>query len=170
MFTPRHLIRYCEGTPPRPTRVNSDLQSGGCAPQSANRIAKCRTGGTSHSHFGYVKLSIAPKAHREEPRPRLLAKWIEHFKTHHVHAEIASQLFTDENEYYWTDQTGKAAAPPWSPGQQVSFKLKSWSTENTAERQRKRSKPPMHQDKVHWDLSHTIPQLQANHQRTEPSQ
>jgi hypothetical protein len=71
-----------------------------------------------HSEAGLpLKLSITPQVHREEPRSRLLLRWIEHYKTHPVHAEIASQLFTDENEYYWTDQTGKATAPPWEPGQ-----------------------------------------------------
>jgi hypothetical protein len=55
---------------------------------------------------------------------------------------VASHLFTDENEYYWTDHTGKPRAPPWHPGQQVVFKLKPWSKENTAERQQKRPGPP----------------------------
>jgi hypothetical protein len=50
-----------------------------------------------------LKLSITPKVHREEHCSRLLSRWNEHYKTHPVHAEIASQLFTDENEYYLTD-------------------------------------------------------------------
>jgi hypothetical protein len=36
----------------------------------------------------------------------------------------------------------RETSPPWQPKQLVSFKLKPWSKENTAERQRKRPLPP----------------------------
>jgi hypothetical protein len=65
-----------------------------------------------------------------------------HHKNKQEYAEVASHLFTDENEYYWKDHTGTEAAPPWTPGQQVVFKLKPWSKENTANRQQKRPRPP----------------------------
>jgi hypothetical protein len=87
-------------------------------------------------------LSISPTVHRAAPRSRLLALWIEHFKTHPHHAEVASHLFTDENEYYWRDEPGSETAPPCTPGQQVIFKMKPWLKENTASRQQKRQRPP----------------------------
>jgi hypothetical protein len=62
------------------------------------------------------KLTLDAKVHREEPRGRLLLRWIDHYKTHAEYAEIASQLVTDENEYYWKDQVDHEAAPPWQPG------------------------------------------------------
>jgi hypothetical protein len=89
-----------------------------------------------------LRLSISPSVHREAPRARLLALWIEHYKNHRDHAEVASHLFTDENEYYWKDHTGTETAPPWTPGQQVVFKMKPWSKENAANRQQKRPRPP----------------------------
>jgi hypothetical protein len=64
-----------------------------------------------------LRLSISPRVHRETPRTRLLGLWSEHFKMTEKHAEVASHLYTDENEYYWTDQAGKTTAPPWEPGQ-----------------------------------------------------
>jgi hypothetical protein len=64
-----------------------------------------------------------------------LAAWLEHYKAHPIYAEVASHMFTDENEYYWKDHTGVETAPPWNPGQQVVFKMKPWLKENTAERQ-----------------------------------
>jgi hypothetical protein len=80
-----------------------------------------------HDDKGFpFRLSISPQVHRETPRSRLLGLWIEHFKTKPEHAEVASHLFTDENEYYWTDHTGKPTAAPWEPGQQVIFKMKPW--------------------------------------------
>jgi hypothetical protein len=89
-----------------------------------------------------LRLSITPLVHREAPRSRLLELWIIHYKSHQTYAEVASHLFTDENEYYWKDHTGTETAPPWVPGQQVVFKLKPWSQENTASRQQKRPRPP----------------------------
>jgi hypothetical protein len=47
-----------------------------------------------------LRLSISLTVHREATRTRLLGLWIEHHKAHRDHAEIASQLFTDENECY----------------------------------------------------------------------
>jgi hypothetical protein len=82
-----------------------------------------------------LTLSISPQVHREAPRSQLLAVWIEHFKTHPKHAEVASHLFMEENEYYWRDESGAESAPPGTPGQQVIFKMKPWSKENTAGRQ-----------------------------------
>jgi hypothetical protein len=64
-----------------------------------------------------LKLTITPQVHREEPRSRLLGRWIGHFKARPIHAEIASRPFTDENEHYWTNHFRKIAAPPWQPGQ-----------------------------------------------------
>jgi hypothetical protein len=46
------------------------------------------------------RLTLDANVRREEPRSYLLRWWIEHYKTHPEHAEIASQLFTDDNEYY----------------------------------------------------------------------
>jgi hypothetical protein len=89
-----------------------------------------------------LRLSISPTVHREAPRSRLLALWLEYYKAHPTDAEVASHMFTDENEYYWKDHTGAETAPPWTPGQQVVFKMKPWSKDNTAERQRKRPRPP----------------------------
>lgn len=71
-----------------------------------------------------IGLTIYQDIHREEPRSYLLRRWIEHFKTKPEYAEIASRPFTDDNKYYWTDQSKSEASPPWQPGQQVSFKLK----------------------------------------------
>jgi hypothetical protein len=88
------------------------------------------------------KLTLDTKVHREEPRSCLLSRRIEHYRARQVHAEIASQIITDENEYYWTDQTKKKTAPPRKPAQQVSFKLKPWTKENTAEGRRTRPQPP----------------------------
>jgi hypothetical protein len=51
------------------------------------------------------RLNIVLRVHQETPRSRLLGLWIEHYKTTTEHAEIASHLFTDENEYYLTDHT-----------------------------------------------------------------
>jgi hypothetical protein len=82
------------------------------------------------------------KVHRDTSRSQLLTLWIEHYKKVPEHAEVASHLFTDENEYVWTDQTGEKTAPPWKPAQQVIFKLKPWTRENMAERQQKRPRPP----------------------------
>jgi hypothetical protein len=90
-----------------------------------------------------LRLSISPSVHWEAPRSRLLALWIEHYKNHREHAEVASHLFTAENEYYLKDHTGVETAPPWTPGQQVIFKMKPWSKENAADRQRKRPRPPI---------------------------
>jgi hypothetical protein len=89
-----------------------------------------------------IRLSICPKVHRETPRSRLLSLWLEHYQAQPEYQEVASHMFTDDSEYYWKDHTGIETAPPWSPGQQVIFKMKPWSKENTAERQRKRPKPP----------------------------
>jgi hypothetical protein len=89
-----------------------------------------------------LRLSISPTVHREAPRSRLLAMWLEHYKAQAADAEIASHMFTDENEYYWKDHTGAETAPPWTPGQQVIFKMKPWLKDNTEERQRKRPRPP----------------------------
>jgi hypothetical protein len=89
-----------------------------------------------------LRLSISPSVHREAPRSRLLALWLEHHKAHPIYAEVALHMFTDENEYYWKDHTGVETAPPWTPGQQVVFKVKPWLKNNTAERQRKRPRPP----------------------------
>jgi hypothetical protein len=89
-----------------------------------------------------LRVSVSPQVHREAPRSRRRALSIEHFKTHPTHAEVAPHLFTDENEYYWRDESGAEAAPPWTPGQQVIFKMKPWSKENTAGRQQKRPRPP----------------------------
>jgi hypothetical protein len=47
-----------------------------------------------------LKLPIVPNVHRKEPRSRLLSRWIGHYRAHTEHVEIASQLFTDEKEYY----------------------------------------------------------------------
>jgi hypothetical protein len=71
-----------------------------------------------------LRLSISPSVHREAPRARLLALCIEHYKNHRDHSEVASHLFTDENDYYWRDHTGAETAPPWTPGQPVVFKMK----------------------------------------------
>jgi hypothetical protein len=60
-----------------------------------------------------LKLSICPRVHREESGSRLLARWIEYYRMRPEHAEIASQLFTSENEYFWKDHAGKETAPPW---------------------------------------------------------
>jgi hypothetical protein len=83
-----------------------------------------------------------PRVHLEESRTRLLALWIDHYKAHPVYGEVATHLFTDENEYYWTNHAGQETRPPWQPGQQVVFKTKPWSKENTADRQTKRPRPP----------------------------
>jgi hypothetical protein len=72
----------------------------------------------------------------------LRLRWIEHLKRRLDTAEIASQLFTNENEHCWKDHINRGTAPPWQPAQHVSFKLKPWKKENTAERQRTRPKPP----------------------------
>jgi hypothetical protein len=72
----------------------------------------------------------------------LLELWIIHYKSHPIYGEIASHLFREENEYYWKDHTGAETVPPWAPGQQVVFKKKPWLKDNTAERQRKRPRPP----------------------------
>jgi hypothetical protein len=77
-------------------------------------------------------LNISPQVHRETPRSRILALWIEHFKRHPIHAEVSSHLFTDENEYYWKDESWAETAPPWTPGKHVIFKMKPWPRENTA--------------------------------------
>jgi hypothetical protein len=89
-----------------------------------------------------LRLSISPSVHREAPRSRLLALWLEYYKAQPNDAEVASHMFTDENEYYWNDHTGVEAVPPWNPGQQVVFKMKPWLKDNTEERQRKRPRPP----------------------------
>jgi hypothetical protein len=89
-----------------------------------------------------LRLSISPSVHREASRSQLLTLWLEHHKRHPIYAEVASHMFTDENEYYWKDHTGVETAPPWAPGQQVVFKMKPWLKENIAERQRKRPRPP----------------------------
>jgi hypothetical protein len=39
-----------------------------------------------------LKLSISPTVHRDAPRSRLLALWIEHYKAHPKHAEVASHF------------------------------------------------------------------------------
>jgi hypothetical protein len=83
-----------------------------------------------------IKFTIDAKVHRDESPTQQLVRWIEHFKRRPDTAEIASQLFTNENEYYWKDQTNLETA------QQVSFTLKPWTTKNTEERQRIRPKPP----------------------------
>jgi hypothetical protein len=88
------------------------------------------------------KLTLDMKVHREEPCAIPLFRWLEHYQTHAVYAEIASQLFTDPNEYCWKDQVDHEAVPPWESGQQGSFKVKPWTKENTAERQRTRPIPP----------------------------
>jgi hypothetical protein len=87
------------------------------------------------------RLTIPVQVHLDAPRSRLLALWIEHHKAIPSYAEVASHLFTDENEHNWTDQTGAKTAPPWTPGQQVIFKLKPWTRENMADRQQKRPRP-----------------------------
>jgi ribonuclease HI len=89
-----------------------------------------------------LRLSISPSVHREAPRSRLLELWLEFYKTSPTDGEVASHMFTDENEYYWKDHTGAEATPPWTPGQQVVLKMKPWVKDNTAERQRKRPRPP----------------------------
>jgi hypothetical protein len=71
-----------------------------------------------------LRLSISPTINREAPRSRLLALWLEYYKTQAIYAEVASHMFTDENEYDWKDHTGAETAPPWTPGQQVVFKMK----------------------------------------------
>jgi hypothetical protein len=89
-----------------------------------------------HDDKGFpIRLSIAPKVHREESRTRLLALWIEH-------SEVASHLFTDENEYHWKNHAGQETKPPWQLGQQVMFKLEPWTKDNTADRQSRRPRPP----------------------------
>jgi hypothetical protein len=90
-----------------------------------------------------LKLSISPKVHSEESRSRLLVRWIEHYGGHPEHTEIASQLFTNENEHTWQNHANQEAVPPWKPAQQVSFKLKPWTKENTAARQRTRPQPSL---------------------------
>jgi hypothetical protein len=87
-------------------------------------------------------LRIDQEVHREEPRSHVSRIWAEHHTTRPEHAQMASQLFTDENEHYWTDQAKTDANPPLQPGLRVSFQLKPWSKENPSERQRKRPKPP----------------------------
>jgi hypothetical protein len=57
-------------------------------------------------------LTLDAEVHREEPRSHLLKRWIDHFKAVSLHPEIAFQLLTDENEYYWTDHVGKETRPP----------------------------------------------------------
>jgi hypothetical protein len=89
-----------------------------------------------------LRLSIAPKVQRETPRSRLLLLWLEQYQAHPKYQEVALHMFTDDNEYYWKDHTGIETTPPLAPGQQVIFKMKPWSKENTAERQRKRPRPP----------------------------
>jgi hypothetical protein len=89
-----------------------------------------------------TKYTIDSRVHREQARTHLLLRWLEYFKRSPDKAEIASQLFTSENQYYWTNHPGEEAAPPWQPAQQVSVKLKPWSKENTAECQRTCPKPP----------------------------
>jgi hypothetical protein len=86
-------------------------------------------------------LTLDADVNRDEPRSQLLKRRIDHHKANPLRPELASHLFTDEKKYYWTDQVKKEANAPWQPGQLVSFKLKPWSKENTAERQRTRSKP-----------------------------
>jgi hypothetical protein len=58
-----------------------------------------------------LRLSISPTVHREAPRSRLLTLWLEYYKAHPTDAEVASHMFTDENEYYWKDHTGAETAP-----------------------------------------------------------
>jgi hypothetical protein len=54
--------------------------------------------------------TIPAKVYREAPRSQLLNIWIEHHKVIREYAEIDSHLFTDENEYNWTEES--KAAPP----------------------------------------------------------
>jgi hypothetical protein len=89
-----------------------------------------------------LRLSISPEVHRETPCSRLLELWLNHYKADPRYMEVASHMFTDENEYYWKDHTGADTAPPLVPEQHVVFKMKPWLKENTAERQRKRPRPP----------------------------
>jgi hypothetical protein len=89
-----------------------------------------------------IRLSIMPRVHREESRTRLLALWIDHYKARPVYGEVATHLFADEKEYCWTNHAGQETKSPWQPGQQVVFKMKPWSKENTADRQTKRPRPP----------------------------
>jgi hypothetical protein len=73
------------------------------------------------------RLTASERVHREAQRSRLLAIWIRVHKAKPAWEEVPLYLFTDENEYYWTDDSGAKTAPPWRPGQQVIFKLKPWS-------------------------------------------
>lgn len=87
------------------------------------------------------KLTTNPKVGRDESRQSLLRPWKDKWSTQSEWKDIVACLYDEEDEYTWKNHFGQDASPPWVPGQQASFKLKTWNKENAPSRLMKRPPP-----------------------------